>query len=327
MRRRSCPLPPRSRRSGPGRIAGRPSTRRQCRHRLSRDQPGKAIGFPLHLRPLCCLCRLGARRSRCRRAGDRVPVPTPSAGVNGITAGPDGALWFTESQKIARITTGGAITEDPVPSPPESIAAGPDGALWYTSRLNTIGRMTTTGQVTEYQIPTSLASPAGITAGPDGALSFHRVQRLEDRPDHDLRPDHRVPGAWFGSWLAQRSIPWISRPVPTVRSGSRSKSDEQIGRITTSGEITEYPPPAPTGFAGIASGPDGALWAAEPYTSSIARVSTSGASRNFRPGWPGSPRPFRHRVQSLRVPTAPLVHLLWLTQGWPHEDWRVRSPS
>ena len=38
---------------------------------------------------------------------------SPSAGVRGITAGPDGNLWFTESNldKIGQITPLGVVTE------------------------------------------------------------------------------------------------------------------------------------------------------------------------------------------------------------------------
>src|SRR5216683_1046064 len=64
------------------------------------------------------------------------PVPTASSNPNGITAGPDGALWFTEfnGNKIGRITTAGGITNEfKIPtanSGPVGIVAGPDGALW-----------------------------------------------------------------------------------------------------------------------------------------------------------------------------------------------------
>ena len=39
--------------------------------------------------------------------------------TQGIAAGPDGALWFTESNgnKIGRITTAGVVTEYPIPTP------------------------------------------------------------------------------------------------------------------------------------------------------------------------------------------------------------------
>ena len=60
----------------------------------------------------------------------------------GITAGPDGALWFTEygpKDKIGRITTAGVITQYPVPtsnSGLDGITAGPDGALWFAESLD-----------------------------------------------------------------------------------------------------------------------------------------------------------------------------------------------
>src|SRR5437588_106152 len=83
-------------------------------------------------------------------------VPTANSFLRGITAGPDGNLWFTElaADKIGRITTAGVVTEFAVPtagSAPGSITAGPDGALWFTEfQGNKIGRITTAGVVTEF---------------------------------------------------------------------------------------------------------------------------------------------------------------------------------
>ena len=76
-----------------------------------------------------------------------MPPPVDGSILSGITAGPDGALWFTESygNKIGRITTSGAITEYPVPtagSGPYGITAGPDGALWFADEgANRIGEV------------------------------------------------------------------------------------------------------------------------------------------------------------------------------------------
>ena len=76
------------------------------------------------------------------------PVPTGKSSPEGIAAGPDGNLWFTESggNKIGRISTSGMITEFPVPtgkSSPWGIAVGPDGNLWFTETSgNKIGRIT-----------------------------------------------------------------------------------------------------------------------------------------------------------------------------------------
>ena len=72
-------------------------------------------------------------------------------GPYGITSGPDGALWFTNSgnNSIGRITTGGTVTNYTGTgiSGPEGITSGPDGALWFTnSGNNSIGRITTGGR-------------------------------------------------------------------------------------------------------------------------------------------------------------------------------------
>src|SRR5262245_59556349 len=71
-----------------------------------------------------------------------------------------------------RISTSGAITEFSIPTVGAGlrhITAGLDGALWFTEPIsNKIGRITTTGLVTEYPYPHANTHPQGITAGPDG---------------------------------------------------------------------------------------------------------------------------------------------------------------
>jgi virginiamycin B lyase len=58
-------------------------------------------------------------------------------------------------------------------SDPTAITLGPHGALWFTELGGRgIGRITTTGQVQEFSLPTLNSQPGGITAGPDGALWF-----------------------------------------------------------------------------------------------------------------------------------------------------------
>ncbi len=70
---------------------------------------------------------------------DRLPYPAAGAGALGITAGPDGNMWFTEllGNKIGRITPGGTVTEFNLPTSgaaPASITGGPDGNLWVRVR-------------------------------------------------------------------------------------------------------------------------------------------------------------------------------------------------
>src|SRR5262249_26648268 len=64
----------------------------------------------------------------------------PNSGTpEGICEGPDGNMWFTESDgmKVGRITPDGDIREYPIPSAnlhPHAIALGPDGNLWVVER-------------------------------------------------------------------------------------------------------------------------------------------------------------------------------------------------
>lgn len=162
------------------------------------------------------------------------PLPSPNSMPAGITAGPDGALWFTEfaGNKIGRITTTGAIAEYTIPTmrgQPFGITAGPDGALWFAEDSAGIGRITTGGVITEYPISTVYGGGAyGIAAGSDGALWF-------------------TLGCSFGAC--------------------------KIGRITTAGVISEYPiPTANGGPNGITAGPDGALWFTEGNAGKIGQV-------------------------------------------------------
>ncbi len=58
-----------------------------------------------------------------------------SAG-DAITSGGDGAIWFTEaeSNKLARVTSDGALTEFAVPDAvgtPTGVTSAPDGSLWF----------------------------------------------------------------------------------------------------------------------------------------------------------------------------------------------------
>ena len=162
---------------------------------------------------------------RITTTGTVTEFPLPAGDDLGtITAGPDGALWFTAlNHHIGRITTTGTVTEFPLPagSNPDTITAGPDGALWFTEYgTSKIGRITTTGTVTEFNLPTPDSRPLGITAGPDGALWF----------TEGFRNDFKYARG-------------------------------RIGRITTTGTVTEFPLPSPDDSPdAIAAGPDGALW-------------------------------------------------------------------
>jgi virginiamycin B lyase len=97
-------------------------------------------------------------------------IPSHATGT-AIVAGPDGNLWFGESDGLGRITTAGTVTEFPLPTSGTTygLVAGSDGNLWFgTSYLN---RATTSGTITEFALPSPLELERG-TVGGDGDIWF-----------------------------------------------------------------------------------------------------------------------------------------------------------
>lgn len=95
-----------------------------------------------------------------------------------LVVGSDGNIWFTEESvaKIGRITPAGTITEFLLPAGASTlfgITAGPDGNLWIKDFAGKIYRMSVTGSVTTFVIPTkNFGSDKELIVGPDGALWF-----------------------------------------------------------------------------------------------------------------------------------------------------------
>jgi virginiamycin B lyase len=209
-------------------------------------------------------------------------LPASASSPSGITAGPDGALWFTEysANQIGRITTAGAITERPVPtnlSGPQSIATGPDGALWFTEFFgNKIGHITTGGVITEYTVPTSNSGLQFIAAGADGAMWFtenygNKIGRISTSGAITEYPVPTAAGGPRGITAGPDGAIWF-----TEINGNK------IGRITAAGVVTEYPIPTPNSLPqAITRGPDGALWFCE-YLSRIGRITTAGIITEYQ---------------------------------------------
>jgi streptogramin lyase len=97
-----------------------------------------------------------------------------------IAAGPDGNLWFTDQLTIGQLTPDGVVIHSfGVHSGLSEIIAGPDGNLWFTwfylaapgeGCNEGVGKLSTSGNRTEYQIFADCATSPRITAGPDGNL-------------------------------------------------------------------------------------------------------------------------------------------------------------
>ncbi len=207
-------------------------------------------------------------------------VPSTSH-PNGIVAGPDGNLWFTEfsGNKIGKMTTWGTAVEYALPegSGPAYITVGPDNNLWFTdSASGKIGKITTAGVITEYSLPAG-SKPTGITTGPDGNLWY------------TVRSTNKIGKiTTAGAVVAEYSLPASSGPyeITTGPDGNlwfAESESNKIAKISTSGALTEYSLPAGALPQGIAVGADKNLWFVgnEYTTKKIGKITTSGVVTEY----------------------------------------------
>jgi len=230
------------------------------------------------------------------------PLSAPGISTHGITVGPDGAIWFTAISTgaglnfIGRMTTSGVSTLYPLARASGSllsITSGPDGALWFTELYPPkIGRITTAGVITEFDLPSQADSsegPRGITSGPDGALWFSssyvgRITTSGNLTQFPLQQalsgqilnatESILTGADGALWFGLTGGPQlIGRNTPP------SCSDSALGRITTSGQVSimALPSPGPRGCGatlGLTQGADGVFWVSD--NDQIIRVEPNG---------------------------------------------------
>lgn len=228
-----------------------------------------------------------------------------------LVAGPDGNVWFVDSRPaptIGRITPSGEITEfsaglNPQSSPGE-IVVGADGNLWFNNRSATsaIGRITPQGTITEFgQGPYSGGSLPGPVLGPDGNVWFV-ASSFKTLAIARIAPSGAAAG--FGAGLSPRTLllgPLSAGPDGNVwfTARGREEYDPQgkrvtsgyataIGRVTPSGEITEFGEclhlgPQYTGPNSIAAGPDGNVWFTNHTTRSLPNVGTPPAIGRITP--------------------------------------------
>jgi virginiamycin B lyase len=216
-------------------------------------------------------------------------VPDPSGQPDDIVLGPDGALWFTMPSgfpdAIGRVTTDGQFTGFGTCTPrectsivPEGITSGPDGNLWFTEfTQNAVVKLTPSGKLTFFPIPTPGANPHGITTGPDGALWFtefstNQIGRITTRGVvTEFGP---VTGAPDRIALGPDGNLWFTEPFPF---------DSRIGRITPSGVITEFQLASGAQPRDIVTGPDGNLWFTDYGAGQLNQITSAGVVTQVQP--------------------------------------------
>jgi streptogramin lyase len=159
--------------------------------------------------------------------------------ITGIVDGPDGNLWVTLWNKsnggsLAKVTTAavGSFTEYKVSyyrasySIPQGITVGPDNNLWFTEAgTNKIGRLTTSGVLSESVVPTASSQPLGITRGSGNTLWFteqygNRIGKITldpVAPVTNLGVFRPSTGSWY---LDTTNQSYAQNPVNPIPFGS-----------------------------------------------------------------------------------------------------------
>ena len=232
----------------------------------------------------------------------RYPIPTrpraASGAPRGIAAGPDFAVWFTESAagKVGRITVGGqqSISTNPPPGlvteynlptatvAPQGIVFAPDGAFWFTeANGNRLGRITLAGAITEYDLPSPASEPFAIVVGPDSALWFTEAAEQVGRASiitSVTSPSSR-PGRWAralsASRRAGRNVVVYRHQQRNHRPGVHQRNSHDA--LRTSGAVsTLYSSQRLSHRVGIVMGPDGKLWYTNRYQSVVGSIDAAG---------------------------------------------------
>ena len=213
-------------------------------------------------------------------------LPGLTSEIFGITAGPDGNVWFTDygRSSVGVITPDGHITEYPTPTNvpgTAGIVTGRDGNLWFIERAGKIGTCTRGGQITEQPLG-STADPGELALGSDGNFWFtqgfnHALGRI-------------TPSGVTTEFMPSMAIGGVS--VADIAAGPDGNlwftEILAVGRITTSGAITEFPV---SGATTIAAGPDGNVWFIQ--NDALIRTTPDGSMTAFAADPPdlSAPRP------------------------------------
>ena len=225
-----------------------------------------------------------------------VTGPTGAAGATALTAGPDGNPWFIETRdanggyRVGSVASGKVVE---YPSPPLTLRpvamtqAG--GDLWFTATAvdratavdgSELYSMTTAGLVT----PEAQLIPPGIAGLAADSTGDLWITHPQDDEIGEVVPVAKPP--------ATETFPGDQQPLPTAPESITPGPDgatmwftepglEQVGSITASGEVTQYPLPSTVNgtLGNIVLGPDGNLW-----------VGVSQSNYNSVPGLSGSLR-------------------------------------
>jgi virginiamycin B lyase len=202
---------------------------------------------------------LAAQNRIVRRAANGTMTNFPLSDTPRSLTYDSGNVWFLEGKSYyGSITPEGKVTRHTFPKYSgvfedgleSHMTAGPDGNLWITeSNANQIARLTPTGTLTEFSIPSAplfqgirSSRPGVITSGPYKSLWF--TEMVGDK---------------IGKVALDGTITEITPHSPT--------GGPSLGNATS-----------------MTPGPDGAMWLTISFPGQVWRMAPNGAARSFNLG-------------------------------------------
>jgi virginiamycin B lyase len=198
-------------------------------------------------------------------------LPADFALPNDLVAGPDGAMWVTDSSlgRIWKIAKTGKIRHYDLGQMPGGITTA-SGSLWVAdSGGDAIHRVETDGSSTTYPLPAG-AFPIDIVQGADGALWF-----TEGRGD-------KIGRITTDGHIDEYPLPTTGAFAADIAAGPdgavyfSESSAGKVGRITMAGEITEHAMPGDAALPGPIVSIDGVLYVSDRNNNTIDRMTTAG---------------------------------------------------
>jgi poly(3-hydroxybutyrate) depolymerase len=141
---------------------------------------------------------------------------------------------------------------------PFDVAIGSDGSVWFTEfAANKIGRISRTGVITQFAVPTAKSGPYQITAGADGAMWFteYNTTKIGRVSSAGRITEFQIPGLSYGGAAI------TAAPTGEVLSPDPAGF---VNVISPSGPVTRIHVPADLGLPfALARLRDGTLWLSE----------------------------------------------------------------
>jgi len=254
---------------------------------------------------------------RCDRDGNcltrmsefSVAASTPS-GLDGITVGPDGNIWFIDNMNaaagIGRVSTARAnagtvlLPYVGLSAAPHKITTGPDANLWVTV-ANSIARVTPAGGVQTFG---ALAAPAtSIVSGPGNSLWFSEFTGI-----------NIGKVSLTGEVMEIPIMTPNSSPITIASDGASGLwfSEYNLGKIarfdSTTGQVAaELTVPGSAGVGSITLGPDGNMWFTEFKGNNVSQLKNGLITQFALPTAGGGP-------EVISTGPAGIPGVLWFTE-------------